>query len=81
METSRETFEGADSSTQNLILFDSIKSLDDKICKRHAQHDQKHDELDKHVVKSGRINRATSAGSGLVGGFLAVVMSKIFGIS
>ena len=80
MEASRETFKGADPDTQNLILFDSIKGLGDKICERHAQHDEKHDKLDKDIVKSGKVNRRTSAASGLVGGFLAVVVSKVFGI-
>lgn len=80
METSRKTFEGADKSTRDLILFDSIKGLEDKIVQRHTAHDIHHEKLNKDISKSGKVNRATSAGSGLVGGFLAVVMSKVFGL-
>lgn len=81
MEVSRETFKKADNSTQNLILFDSINDIVDSLKEKHAIHDDMHFKLNGAIRKSGKINRATSAGSGLLGGFLAVIASKIFGIS
>ena len=80
MEISRETFKTSDQSTQNLILFESIMGLNKKICERHAQHDEKHDCLDKDIAKGKKINRRVTASSGLLGGFLAVVVSKIAGL-
>lgn len=80
MEISRETFKGSDGSTQNLILFDSIKGISDTLALRHAEHDEKHDKLDESISKSGKVNRRISAGSGLFGGFLAALASKYFGL-
>ena len=81
MEVSRETFRESDNSTQNLILFDSIQDIVGSLKEKHAIHDEAHSKLNSAVKRSGRINRATSAGSGLFGGFLAVIASKFFGIS
>ncbi len=80
MEISRETFKESGNSAQNLILFDSIKSLGEKLDAFDVGHKDKHDQLDKDIKRSGRINKGISAGSGLFGGFLAVVTSKIFGL-
>jgi hypothetical protein len=80
MEISRDTFEGSDNSTQNLILFDSIKSLDKCLKERDVSHRSEHDKQDQAIKASGKVNRRISAGSGLFGGFIAVVMSKIFGL-
>jgi len=80
MEISRETFKTSDRETQNLILFESIKGLDDKICKRHAQHDKAHEALDEGIAKGKKINRRVTASSGLLGGFLAVIISKLTGL-
>jgi len=80
MEVSRETFKGSDESTQNLILFDSIKDISDTLAQRHAEHDEKHVKLDECILKSGKVNRRISAGSGLFGGFLAALASRYFGL-
>ena len=80
MEVSRETFKGSDGSTQNLILFDSIKDIGDTLTLRHAEHDDKHVNLDEAILRSGRVNRRISAGSGLFGGFLAALASRFFGL-
>jgi hypothetical protein len=47
---------------------------------RDAKHQEKHDKLDKHIRSSGKVNKTISAGSGLLGGFIAVVSAKLFGI-
>jgi hypothetical protein len=80
MEISRETFKGSDNSTQNLTLFDSINALNHDMADRDARHQEKHDKLDKHIRSSGKVNKTISAGSGLLGGFIAVVSAKLFGI-
>jgi hypothetical protein len=80
MEISRETFKTSDQPTQNLILFESIKDLDETICKRHAQHDKAHKVLDEGMAKAKKINSRTTAASGLLGGFLAVIVSKLTGL-
>jgi hypothetical protein len=80
MEISRETFKTSDRETQNLILFESIKGLDKKICERHAQHDEAHDVLNKDIAKGKKINRRVTASSGILGGFLAVILSKLTGL-
>ena len=79
MEVERETFKGADNSTQNLLLFDSIKSLCEKVDSFSAGCSAKHEKVDAAIVRSGRINKSVSAGSGLLGGFLAFFASKVFG--
>jgi hypothetical protein len=80
METSRNTFEKADNSTQNLILFDSIVAVGDKLDSFNSNCENKHVKIDGAIKSSGRVNKAISSGSGLLGGFLAVAMSKIFGV-
>lgn len=80
MEVSRETFRESDNSTQNLILFDSIKDIVDTLKEKHVIHDEKHLKIDRDIRRSGRINLAANSGSGLLGGFLAVIASKFFGI-
>ena len=79
MEVQRETFKEANNSTQNLILFDSIQDLCEKVDTFSSDHKLKHEKLDKGIKASGRINKALSAGSGLVGGFLAFFGSKFLG--
>ena len=80
MEISRETFKVSDNSTQNLILFDSIKNLDEKLDVFNVGCDSKHDQLDGAIKRSGKVNKGISAGSGLFGGFLAVILSKLTGV-
>ena len=80
MDVSRETFKGSDESTQNLILFDSIKDVSDILAQRHTEHDEVHAKLDCGILKSGKVNRRISAGSGLFGGFLAALASRYFGL-
>lgn len=80
METSRNTFEKADNSTQNLILFDSIVAVGDKLDSFNSNCENKHVKIDGDIKRSGRVSKALSSGSGLIGGFLAVAMSKVFGV-
>ena len=79
MDVTRETFKGSDDATQNLILFDSIQDLGGKLDAFTAGCSKKHAKIDKDIKRSGNINKGISAGSGLFGGFLAVLMSKLFG--
>lgn len=79
MEVQRETFKDANNSTQNLILFDSIKGLCEQVDKFTTEHEIKHVKLDADIKRSGRINKAVTATSGLVGGFLAFFGSKFLG--
>ena len=81
MDVSRETFEQSDNSTQNLLLFDSLRNIDQKLDAFNAGCTSKHEKLDKDIVRSGRINKAISSGSGLLGGAFAVIASKVFGIT
>jgi len=80
MEISRDTFKDSDNSTQNLILYDSIQDLCEKIDKKNICHDDEHLKLKRSISRSGKVNGTLSAGSGLFGGFLAVITSKIFGL-
>ena len=80
MEISRDTFKDSDNSTQNLILFDSIKDMCDKIDAFNSGCNSKHDQLDGAIKRSGKVNKGISAGSGLFGGFLAVILSKLTGV-
>jgi hypothetical protein len=80
MEISRDTFKGSDNATQNLILFDSILAIGDKLDSFNSNCENKHVKIDGDIKRSGRINKAMSSASGLIGGFLAVAMSKIFGV-
>ena len=79
MEVQRETFKGATNSTQNLLLYDSLQSLCDKVDSFSTEHKLKHEKLDKDIKRSGRINKAITATSGLLGGFLAFFGSKFLG--
>jgi uncharacterized membrane protein YjjP (DUF1212 family) len=79
MEVQRETFKDANNSTQNLILFDSIQGLCEQVDKFSTEHEIKHAKLDKSVKTSGRVNKALTVTSGLVGGFLAFFGSKFLG--
>jgi hypothetical protein len=79
MDLKRKTFEGANNSTQNLLLFDSIQGLCEKVDKFTVAHELKHEKLDKGIRASGRINKALTVTSGLVGGFLAFFGSKYLG--
>jgi hypothetical protein len=80
MEIKRDTFKGSDNATQNLILYDSITAVGEKLDLFNSNCKIKHVKIDGDIRRSGRINKALSSGSGLMGGFLAVAMSKIFGI-
>jgi hypothetical protein len=80
MEISRDTFIGSDNATQNLILFDSIIDVGSKLDSFNANCDVKHVKIDQSIKRSGRVDKAMSSGSGFMGGFLAVAMSKIFGM-
>jgi uncharacterized membrane protein YjjP (DUF1212 family) len=79
MEVQRETFKEANNSTQNLILFDSIQGLCEQVNKFSTEHEIRHTKLDKSVKTSGRVNKALTVTSGLVGGFLAFFGSKYLG--
>ena len=79
MEVKRETFKDANNSLQNLILFDSIQDLCEKVDTFSSDHKIKHEKLDKGIRTSGRVNKTISAGSGLLGGFLAFFGSKFLG--
>jgi len=79
MEISRETFKESSVGAQNLILFDSINAIGQKLDAFNAGCDQKHDKIEGDIKRSGRINKGISAGTGLLGGFIAVLMSKIGG--
>ena len=79
MEVQRETFKEANNSTQNLILFDSIQGLCEKVDTFSQSHELKHEKLDNGIKTSGRINKALTVTSGLVGGFLAFFGSKFLG--
>ena len=80
MEVTRETFKGSRASTQNLILFDSINALHDKLDIFNDSCALNHKDIDDRIKKSGRTNKFISGGSGLFGGWLAVITSKLFGI-
>jgi len=80
MDVSRETFKQSDNGTQNLILFDSIQSIGEKLDGFNSQCENKHVKIEADIKRSGKVNKGISAGSGLFGGFLAVVMSKFFGV-
>jgi len=79
MEVKRETFKDANNSTQNLILFDSINGLCEQVDKFSTEHELKHVKLDKDIKRSGKINKAITATSGLMGGFIAFFGSKFLG--
>ena len=79
MNVERETFKGADNPTQNLILFDSIQNLCEKVDSFSSGCTGKHEKVDVAIARSGKVNKAVSAGSGLLGGFLAFFASKVFG--
>jgi len=79
MEVKRETFKEANNSTQNLILFDSIQGLCDKVDEFTTGHETRHDKLEKGVAASGKVNKAIAGGSGLLGGFIAFFSSKFLG--
>lgn len=80
MEVSRDTFKESDNATQNLILFDSISSVSLKLDAFNAGCDSKHTKIEADIKRSGRVNKGFSAGSGLIGGFLAVILSKFTGV-
>lgn len=80
MEIVRDTFKASDRDTQNLILFDSITAVGDKVDSLCSSCEVRHLKIDDDIRRSGRINKAVSSGSGLFGGFIAVVMSKVFGM-
>jgi hypothetical protein len=44
------------------------------------QCDSRHLEVDKKIVRSGKVNKGISAGTGLFGGWLAVITSKLLGM-
>jgi len=78
VDVSRETFKCSDGSTQNLILFDSILEVGNKLDAFHVTCESRHDCLDKKVATSGKINKAMAAGSGFLGGFIAVITGQFF---
>lgn len=80
MDISRETFKGSDRETQNLILFDTILGVYEKIDELNAGCEKKHTAIDIKIKKSGRINKVISGGGGLFGGFIATISSKMFGL-
>jgi hypothetical protein len=80
MEVTRDTFKGSDNGTQNLILFDSMMSLGEKLDSFNSSCENKHLKIETDIRRSGRINKATSAGSGFFGGFMAIIGSKFFGL-
>jgi hypothetical protein len=80
MEITRDTFKTSDRDTQNLILYDSITAVGDKVDSLCSSCDQRHRRIDDDIRRSGRINKAISSGSGLIGGVIAFVTSKVFGM-
>jgi len=80
VDISRETFKESDRDTQNLILFDTILGVYKKLDDFNSVCNQKHTLIDDKIRKSGRWNKASAAGGGIVGGFLAAIGSRIFGL-
>ena len=78
MEVTRDTFREASPEAQNLILFDSIQNVSSKLDKFHGSCTNKHEDIDRRILRSGRANKAISGASGLFGGFLAVIFQKFF---
>lgn len=79
MEVNRETFKGANNSTQNLILFDSILAVSEKLDGFNSECENKHTLIDTKLARSGKINKGITAATGLLGGFIAFFTSKIIG--
>jgi hypothetical protein len=80
MEVTRDTFKGSDNCTQNLILYDSINAIGIKLDSFNTSCENKHLLIETDIRRSGRINKATSAGSGFLSGFLTVLGSKFLGL-
>jgi hypothetical protein len=63
VDVTEKTFHNADPSTQNWILFDSLKQLNSKLDNMDSKCNDKHTVLDSKIKKSARINKGLSAGS------------------
>jgi hypothetical protein len=76
MEIKKETFVNADEQTTKELTFDLLVGIHDKVDKLTMSY-EKHmpicEERFIKIEKRKKLDTATAAGSGVVGGFLAVV--------
>ena len=80
MDVTEKTFHRADPSTQNWLLFDSIQEMNKKLDGIDVRCEKKHTDVDEKISKAGKLNKGIAAGTGIFGGWLAVITSKVFGM-
>jgi hypothetical protein len=76
MEINRDTYTGADEKTRNLMTFDLLTGIHEKVDKLNIHYETHIGVCDKRFKKlenRKKIDAALSGGAGLVGGFIAQV--------
>ena len=71
----KETYVHADEKTFRGLTYDILDSINSNVCTKYNEHEVRIEKLEKRR----RRDTGTSAGTGVLGGFLAVLTQKLLG--
>jgi len=72
----KETYVDADDKTARAMTFDILDSINSNVCTKFNAHEVRIIKLENRK----KLDTGTSAGAGLIGGFIAVIGQKLFGL-
>lgn len=72
----KETYVKADDETFKALTYDMLDSLHANVCTKYDKHEKRIEKLESRK----KLDTGVSAGSGFLGGFIAVIIQKVAGI-